>query len=238
MWAQMKAFLESFFIYEGLNWDMMLIAIGLALVFGAVWLCTHWPPLFKKHWLWAVAVVSAFLALLAVTFVQIPLQHYVGVVLNHFWDQGILMDWVLLAGIPSILLSGLVQEGAKMIPIVFWWWRSGMNITPRLGLAIGAIAGAGFGIFAFGGFLEVVDGAFYLAASVTADFFAVLFHRLFRRVDELVGLILKINDLSSFLVLFGVRLGVLCHFLNLALAEPGAGFDFYRLLLAGAKVFG
>jgi RsiW-degrading membrane proteinase PrsW (M82 family) len=45
------------------------------------------------------------------------------------------------------LLSGLVQEGAKMVPMVFWWWRSGRSIDPRLGLAIGAVAGAGFGIF-------------------------------------------------------------------------------------------
>ena len=147
MWEQMMAFLKSFFIYDGLNWDLMLVGIGLALVFGAIWLCAHWPPLFRKHWLWAVAVASAFLALLAVVFVQIPLQHYVGVALMHFWSQETLMNWLLLAGIPTILLSGLVQEGAKMVPMVFWWWRSGRNISPRLGLDIGAIAGAGFGIF-------------------------------------------------------------------------------------------
>jgi len=147
MWEQMMAFLESFFIYPGLNWDLMLVGIGLGLVFGAIWLCGHWPPLFKKHWLWVVAVSSAFLALLAVVFVQIPLQHYTGVALNHFWSQEVLVTWLLLAGIPSILLSGLVQEGAKMLPMVFWWWRRGRNISPRLGLAIGAIAGAGFGIF-------------------------------------------------------------------------------------------
>ncbi|HUT66960.1 MAG TPA: hypothetical protein VMW86_00225 [Dehalococcoidales bacterium] len=147
MWEQMMAFLKSFFIYPGLNWDLMLIGIGLGIVFGAIWLCGHWPPLFKKHWLWAVAVVSAFLTLLAVAFVQIPLQHYTGQTLMHFWSQETLMNWLLLAGIPSILLSGLVQEGAKMVPMAFWWWRSGRNISPGLGLAIGAIAGAGFGIF-------------------------------------------------------------------------------------------
>ena len=147
LWEQMMAFLKSFFIYEGLNWDLMLIGIGLALVFGAIWLCSHWPPLFKKHWLWAVAIVSAFLTLLAVTFVQIPLQYYTGLALNHFWSYEVMATWLLLAGIPMILLSGLVQEGAKMVPMVFWWWRSGRNISPRLGLAIGAIAGAGFGIF-------------------------------------------------------------------------------------------
>jgi RsiW-degrading membrane proteinase PrsW (M82 family) len=126
---------------------MMLIGIALAIVFGAIWLCAHWPPLFKKHWLWVVAVVSAFLTLLAVTFVQIPLQYWVGEALQHYYSQQTLLSWLLLAGIPQILLSGLVQEGAKMVPMVVWWWRRGRNITPKLGLAIGAIAGAGFGIF-------------------------------------------------------------------------------------------
>ena len=187
MWEDMYAFLKSFFIYGDLDWDLMLIGIGLGLVFGAVWLCGHWPPLFRRHWLWAVAVVSAFLALLAVTFVQIPLQHYVGVALNRFWDQGILIDWLFLAGIPQILLSGLVQEGAKMVPMVFWWWRSNMNISPRLGLAIGAIAGAGFGIFeavwvhcrmfAAGWTLEAIEyDAFLGIAGFWERFFAVGFH--------------------------------------------------------------
>ena len=187
MWENMYSFLKSFFIYGDLDWDLMLIGIGLGLVFGAIWLCGHWPPLFRKHWLWAVAVTSAFLALLAVVFVQIPLQHYVGVALNHFWDEAILFEWLFLAGIPQILLSGLVQEGAKMVPMVFWWWRSSMNITPRLGLAIGAIAGAGFGIFeavwvhcrlfAAGWTLEALEyDAFLGIAGFWERFFAVGFH--------------------------------------------------------------
>ncbi len=147
LFDQMMAFLKSWFIYPGLNWDLMLIGIGLALAFGAVWLCAQLPPLFKKHWLWAVAAVGAFLSLLAVVFVQIPLQHWAGQAMMHFWTQDILMEWLLLAGIPGVLISGLVQEGAKMVPMVAWWWRSGRNIDPKLGLAIGALAGAGLGIF-------------------------------------------------------------------------------------------
>jgi RsiW-degrading membrane proteinase PrsW (M82 family) len=53
----------------------------------------------------------------------------------------------MLAGIPQILVSGLVQEGTKMVPVIIWWWRRDRNLTPKMGLAIGAIAGAGFGIF-------------------------------------------------------------------------------------------
>ena len=57
------------------------------------------------------------------------------------------MRWILLAAIPQILLSGLMQEGSKLVPVVVYWWRSGKNIDPKLGLAIGAVAGAGFAIF-------------------------------------------------------------------------------------------
>jgi len=57
------------------------------------------------------------------------------------------MRWILLAAIPQILLTGLVQEGSKLVPVVVYWWRSGKNIDPKLGLAIGAVAGAGFAIF-------------------------------------------------------------------------------------------
>lgn len=34
-----------------------------------------------------------------------------------------------------------------MVPMVFYWWRKGRNITPRVGLIIGAVAGLGFGVF-------------------------------------------------------------------------------------------
>jgi RsiW-degrading membrane proteinase PrsW (M82 family) len=121
--------------------------IGLAIAFGAVWLAAYRPPLFRKPWLWAVLVGSAFLTLAAVSFIQIPLQVWTGQALDHFWSQEVLMNWILLAAIPQMLLGGLVQEGSKLVPVVVYWWRSGKNIDPKLGLAIGAVAGAGFGIF-------------------------------------------------------------------------------------------
>lgn len=120
--------------------------IGLAIAFGAVWLAGYRPSLFEKPWLWAVLVGSAFLTLAAICFIQIPLQVWTGQALNHFWSEEVLTRWILLAAVPSMLLTGLVQEGAKLVPVVVYW-RSGENIDPKLGLTIGAIAGAGFGIF-------------------------------------------------------------------------------------------
>jgi RsiW-degrading membrane proteinase PrsW (M82 family) len=117
--------------------------IGLAIAFGAAWLACYWPPLFKKPWLWAVLAGSAFLTLTAVSFILFPLIQ----AMDHFLRQWVLGHWILVVWIPLALLGGLVQEGAKMVPMVVYWRRSGKNIDPKLGLAIGAVAGAGFAIF-------------------------------------------------------------------------------------------
>ena len=181
----MTEFMVSFFVSFFQNPSAW--GIGLAVAFGAIWLAGYRPPLFKKPWLWAVLVSSAILALAAAAFIQIPLQFWTGQALNHFWSQEVLEDWILLAGIPQILLSGLVQEGAKLVPVVTCWWRSGRNIDPKLGLAIGAVAGAGFGIFeaqwahnaifASGWtWAAVQTGGFMALAGFWERFFAVAFH--------------------------------------------------------------
>lgn len=141
MLEQVTTFFTSFFANPSV-WG-----IGLAIYFGAIWLIPYYPPLFKQARPWVVMVVSAFLALAAVAFVQIPLQLLVGQAMGSIWSQEYVMSRVLLFGIPQILLSGLVQEGAKMVPLVWYWRRRGRNLDPKLGLAVGAAAGAAFGIF-------------------------------------------------------------------------------------------
>jgi len=147
MLEYMLDFFKSGFVYPGLLWNQALLAIGLAVAFGAVWFAPYWTPILKKPWAWAILAGSAFLSWVAVAFIQIPLQWWTGQALGHFWSQQVLIDWLLLAGIPAILLSGLVQEGSKLVPVVIYWWRKGKNIDPKLGLAIGAVAGLGLGVF-------------------------------------------------------------------------------------------
>jgi len=138
---------KSFFQNPSASGIHLAIAIGLAIAFGAVWLACYRPPLFKKPWLWAVLVSSPFLTLAAVSFIQVPLYVWTGQALGNLWSQWSAMRWLLLAGIPLMLITGLVQEGAKLVPVVVYWRRSDRNIDPKLGLAIGAVAGAGFAIF-------------------------------------------------------------------------------------------
>ncbi|HEX75042.1 MAG TPA: PrsW family intramembrane metalloprotease [Dehalococcoidia bacterium] len=132
-----------------LSWfaNPSILGIGLAVVFGAVWLACYRPPLFEKPWLWVVLAASSILTLVGIAFIQIPLQTWTGQALNHLWSQEVLSRWLLLAGIPAILVGGLVQEGSKFVPVVVWWWRRGRNIDPKMGLLIGAVSGVGFGIF-------------------------------------------------------------------------------------------
>ena len=147
MQQYMFGFFISGFYYPGILWTSLLLGIGLAIVFGAVWFAPYWTPILKKPWAWAVLVGSAILTWAAASFIQIPLQFWTGQALNHFWSQEVLIRWLLLAGIPTVLLSGLVQEGSKLVPVVVYWWRKGRRIDPKLGLAIGAVAGLGFGVF-------------------------------------------------------------------------------------------
>jgi len=187
MIERLIAFFVSWFVYPNTPWTSLLLGIGLGLVFGAVWFAPYWTPILKKPWAWAVLAGSAILSLTAVTFVQIPLQIWTGQALNHFWSPEILMSWILLAAIPQILYSGLVQEGSKLVPVVVYWWRKGRNIDPKLGLAIGAVAGLGLGVFeavwahntvfSFGWSWEAVQtGGLVALAPFWERFFTVALH--------------------------------------------------------------
>ena len=187
MFEMMRDFFLSGFIYPGLLWNQALLGIGLGIAFGAVWFLPYWTPVLKRPAVWSILAFSAFFGWVAVAAVQIPLQIWAGQALNYFWSQEVLMNWLLLAGIPQVLLSGLVQEGAKLVPIVFYWWRNDRNIDPKLGLAIGAAAGLGFGIFeavwvhnrifATGWTLELVQsGGLIMLAGFWERFFTVAIH--------------------------------------------------------------
>ena len=140
MIQQMLDFISYFF------GSATFLGIGLALVFGAIWLACYRPPLFSKPWLWAVLAGSVILMPVAVAFAEIPLKTWIERPYYHFWSQETISQWLLLVNLPALFVNGLVKEGAKLLPVVIYWWRNGRNITPKLGLAIGALAGAGFGV--------------------------------------------------------------------------------------------
>jgi hypothetical protein len=175
------AFFISFF--QNFSW----VGFGLAVVFGIVWLAGFLPPLLRRPWLWAVLVASAFLTLAAIAFVQVPLQFAAGNALSRFFGMETVLRLMLLTAIPGILLSGFIQEGAKMIPMLFFWRGQKRKINPGLGLCLGAVAGAGYGIFeanwihglvlTSGWSWSVVGTAGFMGLTpFTERFFVVAFH--------------------------------------------------------------
>jgi RsiW-degrading membrane proteinase PrsW (M82 family) len=119
---------------------------GLAFIFGLIWLAFLAPRDLNRVPTWLVFILGAVVMAPCIVWIQIPLQNWVADLLTNWLGQDVLMNNIYLAMIPIILLSGIVQEGAKMIPTVIYWFYKGRSIDPKLGLTIGAMAGAGFGI--------------------------------------------------------------------------------------------
>lgn len=159
------------------NWfaNPSLLGMGIAIVFGLFWYALYRPPLRGYFFLYGVMAVSAFLTLIAVAFIQIPLQSLTGQLLGMAFDQATLMKWLFFLGMPQILLSGFVQEGAKMVPMVFMWQRSERYISPILGIVLGAAAGLGFGVFeAMWAHNQVFASGWTWASAQTGGFQAIL----------------------------------------------------------------
>jgi len=140
MWENIWQLFTSFYSNPS-GWG---IGIGIAL--GAIWLGAFAPPVHRKPWLWAVLAGGAILFGPAIAFIQVPLQFGANQALLHFWDQATLQQHLLLAGIPALLFTGLVQEGLKLVPPLVYM-KCERPISNRTAIVIGAAAGAGFGIF-------------------------------------------------------------------------------------------
>jgi RsiW-degrading membrane proteinase PrsW (M82 family) len=120
--------------------------IGLAVVFGAIWLVFLAPQKLNRVTAWLVLLMGAAVFAPCIVWIQVPLQSLVTDLLLNWLGQNTLMNYVYLTAIPIILLSGIVQEGAKLIPTVVFWLFKERSLDPKLGLTMGALAGAGFGI--------------------------------------------------------------------------------------------
>ena len=147
LWHTMLTTFTRGFNYPHLSVALCFLGIGLGLAFAAVWLALYRPPLLRERWLWAVGAVSAFLTWTAIAFVQLPLQTWTGDLLQQFWTTAVLYHWLFLTSIPVILLSGIVQEAAKLATVIGFRWKAGGRLSVRTIVLAGAVAGAGYGIF-------------------------------------------------------------------------------------------
>jgi RsiW-degrading membrane proteinase PrsW (M82 family) len=147
MFESMVQQFQAFYTFPGLSFKMILLAIALALAFAALWLIIYRLWRFNKAWWVLIIVISAVLTWTAIAFAQVPLQDWTQQLLINWLGQQKFFSWLFLTGIPIVLVSGLVQEGAKLVPVIALWFSRSKQIDPLTGLYAGAISGAGYGIF-------------------------------------------------------------------------------------------
>lgn len=128
-----------FFNSPSLTW------IGLSIAFGLIWLAALGAWQWRGKWLW-LASAGVVLFPIAVAWVQVPLANLVSNWFIRRYGLGAYQNRVFLTRIPVVLLGGLVQEGVKLFPIVVYWLGRRRKVTPKVGLAIGAMVGTGFGV--------------------------------------------------------------------------------------------
>ena len=73
--------------------------------------------------------------------------------------------------------------------------------------------------------LEFRSGRFDLFLVLRCDFVTVLLQRFLGLINQRIGIVARFDHLLLFSVVFGIRLGLAEHVLNLVLAEPARRFD-------------
>jgi uncharacterized membrane protein YhfC len=134
-----------------------------------------------------VFAVGAILFPLSIAWVQVPIQQAI----NNLYVKTVpietLQQYVLLIGVPVVLIAGLVQEVVKFADAVAGLYLVRARHSARAGLALGAAAGAGYGAAeAFWVFNQIFGSGFTWAtvqlggiAALTGfieRFFTVMFH--------------------------------------------------------------
>jgi RsiW-degrading membrane proteinase PrsW (M82 family) len=121
--------------------------IALAILFGLVWIVPLAPKRLNFIPAWLILILGAAVFAPAIVWIQMPLQDWITDLFINGMGSQETMQHIFLTSLPIVLVSGIVQEAAKMIPTLAYWLFKGREINPKLGLTMGAMAGAGFGIF-------------------------------------------------------------------------------------------
>lgn len=159
----------------------------LALAFAAPWLLLLAGRRLRNVWLWVVFAVGAVLFPVSIAWVQVPIQQGINGLYLRTMGAQTAQSYALLTGIPVVFVAGLVQEVVKFGDGVAGLYLAHARRSVRVGLAMGAAAGAGYGAAeAFWVFNQVFGAGFTLATVQLAGwpallpfierFFTVMFH--------------------------------------------------------------
>lgn len=178
---------KLFYTLPNVELNLFLLSTGLIILYGIIWLAPFLPPVLKNRWLWAVFFGSILIGTAAVSFIQIPLQLALDNPLTMLFSGAFNeVATICIVGIIMSLFSAFIQEGAKLVPVVLYWWRKKKDITPIFGLILGAIAGAALGMIeTFLGQNQLMEigldnllknGLFFTVAIFLVRFFSIAFH--------------------------------------------------------------
>jgi RsiW-degrading membrane proteinase PrsW (M82 family) len=123
-----------------------ILGVGLSVLFGAIWLVCLKPVNLRRPGPWLVLIVGAALFAPSIAWIQVFLQTQVSNALIRWLGILTYQNQIYFTGIPVVLLSGLVQEGAKLLPVSVYWWIHQRRLAPSFALTLGAMSGVGFGI--------------------------------------------------------------------------------------------
>lgn len=139
---------QLFFLrfFRAWDWRSALLAAGFALPWLAL-LGSGWFKGRRVGIAAAAALAGAVLFPLSIAWVQVPIQG----VLNSLWGSLLSVAeqrrYLLIVGLPSLIVASVVQESAKLLLAAGALRLLGGERKPRVGLALGAAAGAGYGGF-------------------------------------------------------------------------------------------
>jgi RsiW-degrading membrane proteinase PrsW (M82 family) len=114
-------------------------------LFGAFWLILLSPIRLAPPSRWFLLLAGLLMFAPSIALVQLPLQAWVSRLIVVVVGVAAYQRNITLLAIPAVILSGIIQEGAKLIPIAAYaGWRK--QPIPRFGLSIGALVGLGYGV--------------------------------------------------------------------------------------------
>jgi hypothetical protein len=159
----------------------------LTLAFAAPWLILLAGRWLRHIWVWLAVALGALLFPLSIAWVQVPIQQAI----NSLWLRTLpvetIQHYLLLTGLPVVFVAGLVQELTKYGDAVAGLYLVRDSHSPRAGLALGAAAGAGYGVMEAFWLLNQIFASGFTWATVQLGgvsalvgfierFFAVMFH--------------------------------------------------------------
>lgn len=123
------------------DWRSALLAILLA----TPWFLLLVRRRIRISWIWVVLLAGIVVFPLSIAYIQVPIQNGINSLYARNLSNDLMQKYLLLIGMPVIIVSGFVQEVVKFVIAVIGQRLSRDVKTGRSGLAFGAASGAGFG---------------------------------------------------------------------------------------------